>query len=125
MYYITYLDMFLAILCSSSGRQNCIFTASGTVTLCERPCSVPVESGLSPLSAGALHKFKRVLLLLARDLDSAQSYGHAMSSVGLLQLCRAHGHVTVGASIICLCLKVSNGCSLPHAATSPALVFGG
>jgi hypothetical protein len=46
MYYIKYLDMFRAILCPSSGGQNCIFTASGIVTLCERPCSAPVESGL-------------------------------------------------------------------------------
>jgi hypothetical protein len=38
--------MFRAILCSSSGGQNCIFTASGIVTLCERPYSAPVESGL-------------------------------------------------------------------------------
>jgi hypothetical protein len=46
MYYIKYLDMVRAILCSSSGGQNYIFTASGIVTLCERPCSAPVESGL-------------------------------------------------------------------------------
>jgi hypothetical protein len=52
MYYIKYPDMFRTILCSSSGGQNCIFTASGIVTLCERPCSAPVES---PLSAGALY----------------------------------------------------------------------
>jgi hypothetical protein len=49
MYYIKYLDMFRAILCSSSGGQNCIFTASGIVTLCERPYSAPVESGLYDL----------------------------------------------------------------------------
>jgi hypothetical protein len=30
--------MFRAILCSSSGGQNCIFTVSGIVTLYERPC---------------------------------------------------------------------------------------
>jgi hypothetical protein len=47
--------MFRAILCSSSGGQNCIFTPSGIVALCERPCSAPVESGLSPLSTGALY----------------------------------------------------------------------
>jgi hypothetical protein len=46
MYYIKYFDMFRAILCSSSGGQNCIFTASGIVTLCERPYSAPVESEL-------------------------------------------------------------------------------
>jgi hypothetical protein len=44
MYYIKYLDMFRAILCSSSGGQNCIFTASGIITLYEWPCSAPVES---------------------------------------------------------------------------------
>jgi hypothetical protein len=53
MYYITILDMFWAILCSSSGGQNCIVTASGIVTLCKRPYSSPVESGL--LSNGALY----------------------------------------------------------------------
>ena len=30
-------------------RKNCIITASGIVTLCKRPYSMPVESGLSPL----------------------------------------------------------------------------
>jgi hypothetical protein len=35
--------MFRAIFCSSSGGQNCIFTASGIVILCERPCSTPVH----------------------------------------------------------------------------------
>jgi ribosomal protein S27E len=43
MYYILILDMFRAILCSSSGGQNYIVTASGIVT---RPYSAPVESGL-------------------------------------------------------------------------------
>jgi hypothetical protein len=52
MYYIIILDMFRAILCSSSGGQNCIVTASGIVT---RPYSAPAESGLSPLSTGALY----------------------------------------------------------------------
>jgi hypothetical protein len=55
MYYIKFLDMFRAILCSSSGGQNCIFTASAIVTICERPYSASVESGLSPLSTGALY----------------------------------------------------------------------
>jgi len=27
-------------------RTNCIITASGIFTLCKRPCSMPVESGL-------------------------------------------------------------------------------
>jgi hypothetical protein len=44
--------MFRAILCSSSGGQNCIFTPSRIVTLSERPYSAPVES---PLSTGALY----------------------------------------------------------------------
>jgi hypothetical protein len=39
--------MFRVILCSSSGGQNCIFTASGIVNLCNRPYSAPVESGQS------------------------------------------------------------------------------
>ena len=30
-------------------RTNCIITASGIVTLCKQPYSMPVESGLSPL----------------------------------------------------------------------------
>jgi hypothetical protein len=61
--------MFRPILCSSSGGQNCIFTASGTVILCERLYSAPVKSELqsalntvhrlradcSPLSTGALY----------------------------------------------------------------------
>jgi hypothetical protein len=33
-------------------RTNCIITASGIVTLCKRPYSMPVESGLSTLSTG-------------------------------------------------------------------------
>jgi len=28
-------------------RTNCVITASGIVTLCKRPYSMPVESGLS------------------------------------------------------------------------------
>ena len=38
--------MFRAELCSSSGGQNCIITASGIVTFCKRPYSMPVESGM-------------------------------------------------------------------------------
>jgi len=33
-------------------RTNCIITASGIVTLCKQPYSMPVEGGLSPLSTG-------------------------------------------------------------------------
>ena len=29
-------------------RTNCIITATGIVTLCKRPYSMPVESGLQP-----------------------------------------------------------------------------
>jgi hypothetical protein len=51
--------MFRAILCSSSGGQNYIFTASGIVTLCERHCSAPVESGLR---SRILCEFKKLIL---------------------------------------------------------------
>jgi len=36
-------------------RTNCITAASGIVTLCQRPYSMPVKSGLSPLSTGVLY----------------------------------------------------------------------
>ena len=36
-------------------RTNYIITASGIVTLCKRPYTMPVESGLSPLSTGILY----------------------------------------------------------------------
>ena len=36
-------------------RTNCITSASGTVTLCKRSYSMPVESGLNPLSTGVLY----------------------------------------------------------------------
>ena len=36
-------------------RTDCIITASGIVTLCKRSYSMPVESGLSPLSTGLLY----------------------------------------------------------------------
>ena len=38
--------MFRAVLCSSSGGQICVITASGIVTLCKRLYSMPVESVL-------------------------------------------------------------------------------
>jgi hypothetical protein len=88
MYYITILDMFRAILCSSSGDQNCIFTASGIVTLCERPCSVPVENGIiSPLSTGALYgRLQRVTITDAvtiqfRPPEDEHSIARNMSSI--------------------------------------------
>ena len=44
-------------------RTNCIITASGIVTLCKQPYSMPVESGLSPLSTGALYgRLQRVTI---------------------------------------------------------------
>jgi hypothetical protein len=65
MYYIIILDMFQAILCSSSGGLNCIVTESGIVT---RPYSAPVESGLSPLSTGALYgRLQRVTITEAEE----------------------------------------------------------
>ena len=42
--YIIILDMFRAVLCSSSGGR--IITASGIVTLCKQLYSTPVESRL-------------------------------------------------------------------------------
>jgi len=52
--------MFRAVPCSSSGGQNCIIAASGIVTLCKRPYSTPVDSGLS---TGVLHgRLQRVTL---------------------------------------------------------------
>jgi len=38
--------MFRAVICLSSGGQNYIITATGIVTLCKQPYSMPVESGL-------------------------------------------------------------------------------
>ena len=44
-------------------RTNRIITASGIVTLCKRPYSMPVESGLSPLSTGTLYgRLQRVTI---------------------------------------------------------------
>ena len=44
-------------------RTNCIITASGIVTLCKQPYSMPVESGLSPLSTGILYgRLQRVTI---------------------------------------------------------------
>jgi hypothetical protein len=64
MYYNKYLNMIPAILCSSSGGQNCIFTASGIVTLCERPCSAPVESGFQMLEKYNIDLLKISVVLL-------------------------------------------------------------
>jgi len=42
------------------GRTNCIIAASGIVTLCKRPYSMPVESGLQ--SALNRHAVQRVTI---------------------------------------------------------------
>jgi len=45
------------------GRTNCIITVSGIVTLCKRPYSMPVESGLIALSTGILYgRLQRVTI---------------------------------------------------------------
>ena len=42
---------------------NCLITASGIVTLCKQPCSLPVESELRPLSTGILYgRLQRVTI---------------------------------------------------------------
>jgi len=75
-------------------RSNCIITASGIVTLCKRPYSRPVESGLEsalnrhtvrPLSTGVLYgRLERVTIpdavIIKFDLLK-------MSTV-LLEICR-------------------------------------
>jgi len=43
-------------------RTNCIITASCTLTLRKWPYSMPVDSGLIPLSIGTLLKMSIVLL---------------------------------------------------------------
>ena len=44
-------------------KTNCIITASGIVTLHKQPYSLPVESGLSPLSTGLLYgRLQRVTI---------------------------------------------------------------
>jgi len=40
-------------------RTNCTITASGIVTLCKQPYSMPVESGLSPLLTSILYSCLR------------------------------------------------------------------
>jgi hypothetical protein len=60
MYYTKYLYMFRAILCLSSGGQNCISTASGIVVY-KRPCSTPVESGLQSALNRCTGKISRAI----------------------------------------------------------------
>jgi hypothetical protein len=57
--------MFRAILCSSSGGQNCIVTASVIVTVCERLYSAPVESKIKKKD---LLKMSIVLLETCRGI---------------------------------------------------------
>ena len=38
-------------------RTNCIITTSGIVTLCKRPYSMPVESGMSALNRHTVRSF--------------------------------------------------------------------
>jgi hypothetical protein len=55
MYYIKYLDLFQAILCSSSGGQNCILQPL-VLSLSVSNCAVHrLREDCSPLSTGALH----------------------------------------------------------------------
>ena len=57
--YIIILDMFRAVLCSSSGGR--IITASGIVTLCKQLYSTPVESSL--LSTDVLYSCLQTVTL--------------------------------------------------------------
>jgi len=66
-------------------RTNCIITASGIVTLCKRPYSMPVESGLSLLSTGILHS--RLQTVTIPDAVIIQFVLLKMSVV-LLETCR-------------------------------------
>jgi len=45
--YITILNMFRAVPCSSSGGTNFIITASGIVTLCKWPVDSGLQSALN------------------------------------------------------------------------------
>jgi hypothetical protein len=66
-------------------RTNCIITASGIVTLCKRPCSMLVESGLSPLSTGILYgRLQTVTILDAIIIQ----FDFLQMSVVLLETCR-------------------------------------
>jgi hypothetical protein len=78
MYYIKYLDMFRAILCSSSGGQNCIVTSSGIVT---RPCSAPVGSGMQ----SALNRCP-VRPLTECDIPDAVKYNFDLLRMSILLL---------------------------------------
>jgi hypothetical protein len=94
MYYSKYLDMVRAIICSSSGGQNCMFTASGIVTFCERPCSAPVESGLRPLSTGT------------RFRSSFRIFRFLEVSLHLLLFLFTHPHRVSSCNLICIADKI-------------------
>jgi len=67
-------------------RSYCIITASGIVTLCNRPYNTPVESGLlSPLSTRVL--YGRLQIVTITDAVIVQFYLLKMSIV-LLETCR-------------------------------------
>ena len=59
--------MFRAVLCSSSGGQNCIITAPGIVTLCKRSYSMPVESGLQKTSQQTGSPFQSTIRASTRN----------------------------------------------------------
>ena len=66
-------------------RSNCIITASGIVTVCKRPYSMPVESGLSPLSTGILYgRLQRVTIPDAVIIQ----FDLLKMSIVLLETCR-------------------------------------
>jgi hypothetical protein len=66
-------------------RLNCIITASDIVILCKRPYSMPVESGLIPLSTGVL--YSRLQRVTIADAVIIQFVLLKMSIV-LLETCR-------------------------------------
>ena len=66
-------------------RSNCIITASGIVTICKRPYSTRVESGLkNPLSTGVLYgRLQRVTIPDAVIIQ----YDLLKMSIVLLEIC--------------------------------------
>jgi len=63
-------------------RTNCIITASGIVTLCKRPYSMPVESGLTiyMLHYNPQHVSSSTLLIFRRTkcIITASGYRHSL-----------------------------------------------
>ena len=60
--FINILHMFRALPCSSSGglRRNCIYAASGTVTLCRLLSCAPVKKEISFLTGAQDNHLQRV-----------------------------------------------------------------